>query len=301
MKKVKAESADSAFFSNFVKKIFTMKRISFFAVVVMAVLASCSKNPATATIDDIQKACDKEDWTTAKKMCEGYIMKDKSNPVAFKLLGDAFLGLKDSAFAQYSYDQAVSLDSSYVDAMVGSADVIMNGGYASLAIKRLQSQMEAFPDNAKLHNALGCAFRLTGNDNEAQANFERAVLLDQSFISARKNLAVIQINNRDLDDAILNLETVIDEAPNQADAYNYMALAYAYKSKPEEAEKWFLKSISVDGKYLPAVENLAFHYEHGGDLVKAKKYYEKAAALGNENSKELLKNSKFSSENLNKK
>lgn len=278
-----------------------MKRICFFAVAVMAMLSSCTKNFSDATVEDIQQACGKNDWDTAKKMCEAYVKKDRSNPVVFKLLGDAYLGLKDSAFAQYSYDQAVSLDSSYIDAMVGAADVIMNGGNAPLAIKRLQSQLEAFPDNAKLHNALGCAFRLTENNNEAQANFERAVLLDENYISARKNLAVMQINNRDLDDAILNLEILIDNNPNQADVYNYLALAYAYKSKADEAEKWFLKSISVDDKYLPAVENLAFHYEFGGDLVKAKKYYEKAASLGSENAKEMLKNSKFSPEKLNKK
>ncbi len=278
-----------------------MKRISFFAVVVMAVLTSCSKNPANATIEDIQKVCDKEDWGTAKKMCEGYIMKDKSNPVAFKLLGDAYLGLKDSAFAQYSYDQAVSLDSSYVDAMIGAADILMNSGNAPVAIKRLQSQIEAIPDNAKLHNALGCAFRMTDNDNEAQANFERAVLLDPNYTLARKNLAIIQIRNRDLEDAVLNLETVIEETPDQADVYNYLALAYVYQHKPNEAEKWFLKAISVDDKYLTAVENLAFHYELGGDLVKAKKYYEKAVALGSESAKEVLKNSKFSNGKQNKK
>ncbi len=269
-----------------------MKKLISFIAVAVTMLSSCT-NISNATVDDIQRACEKEDWHTVKEMCDAYMKKDKSNPVVFKCLGDAYLGLNDSAFAQYSYDQAIALDSMYVDAMVGSAEVLMNGGSAPLAISRLRTQMEYIPDNAKLHNALGCAFRMAGNDNEAQANFERSVLLDPHYVSARRNLAVVQIYNRDLEDAILNLEIALDENPNQADVYNYMALAYAYKSEPEEAEKLFLKSISIDKKYLPAIENLAFHYEHNGDLVKAKKYYEMAAKLGSENAIDMLKNSKF--------
>lgn len=269
-----------------------MKKVFFLIAIVAAMLSSC-KNISDATVEDIQKACDKEDWNTAKEMCEAYIKKDRSNPVVYKYLGDAYFGLKDSAFALYSYDQAIALDTMYVDAMIGSADILMNGGNASLAISRLRTQMEYIPDNAKLHNALGCAFRIDENNNEAQANFERAVLLDEHYVSARRNLAIVQIDNRDLDDAILNLEIALDENPNQADIYNYMALAYVYKDEPEEAEKLFLKSISIDNKYISAIENLAYHYEHGGDLSKAKKYYERAAEFGSENAKQMLANSKF--------
>jgi superkiller protein 3 len=269
-----------------------MKKLISFIAVAVTILSSC-KNVSNATVDDIQKACEKEDWRTAKEMCEAYMKKDRTNPVVLKCLGDAYLGLKDSAFAQYSYDQAVVLDSMYVDAIIGSADVLMNGGSAPLAISRLRTRMEYIPDNAQLHNALGCAFRADGNVNEAQANFERAVLLDANYALARKNLAIVQIDNRDLDDALLNLEIALDENPNQADVYNYMALAYVYKSQPEEAEKLFLKSISIDEKYLPAVENMAYHYEHNGNLDKAKKYYKKAAELGSEKAKKLLENSRF--------
>lgn len=269
-----------------------MKKLISFIAVAVTILSSC-KNVSNATVDDIQKACEKEDWRTAKEMCEAYMKKDRTNPVVLKCLGDAYLGLKDSAFAQYSYDQAVVLDSMYVDAIIGSVDVLMNGGSAPLAISRLRTRMEYIPDNAQLHNALGCAFRADGNVNEAQANFERAVLLDANYALARKNLAIVQIDNRDLDDALLNLEIALDENPNQADVYNYMALAYVYKSQPEEAEKLFLKSISIDEKYLPAVENMAYHYEHNGNLDKAKKYYKKAAELGSEKAKKLLENSRF--------
>ena len=123
-----------------------MKKVIFFIAVAVTILSSC-KNVSDATVEDIQKACEKEDWRTAKKMCEAYMNKDRSNPVVLKCLGDAYLGLKDSAFAQYSYDQAVALDSMYVDAIIGSADVLMNGGSAPLAISRLRTRMEYIPDN----------------------------------------------------------------------------------------------------------------------------------------------------------
>lgn len=269
-----------------------MKRIYFLVAVAMTMLASCTYFSNT-TVADIEKACKKEDWKKAKLMCEAYVKKDKSNAVVYKYLGDAYLGLKDSAFAQYSYDYAVSLDSSYIDAIVCSADVMMNGGSAPLAVSRLREQIEKYPESANLHNALGCAFRLTGNNNEAQANFEKAVLLDPKFIPARRNLAIMQIDNRELEDAILNLETALEDNPNQADVYNYLGIAHAFMSRPDEAEKLFLKSISIDETYLPAIENLAFHYEHNGDLKKAERYYKRAARLGSQNAKEMLKNSMF--------
>lgn len=309
MKKVKAESIDFAFFilnlifcSNMQflknkmlllqKRNETMKRVYFLGAIVAAMLTSCS-NISNASVSDIEKACEKGDWATAKKMCEGYVKKDRTNPVVFKCLGDAYLGLKDSTFANYSYGLALELDSTYVDAMVGSADILMNGGAVSKAISNLRSQIETVPENSKLYTALGCAFRMDGNINEAQSCFERAVLLDQYYVPARRNLALIQIDNEDFDDAIVNLETLIDQNPNQADVYNYLGLAYAFENKKEEAEKMFLKSISVDGKYVSAVENLAYHYSSSGNLKQAKKYYEKAAELGSVNAQNLLKKHKF--------
>lgn len=270
-----------------------MKRIYFFVAILMAMFTSCN-DISNASVKDIEKACQKEDWATAKKMCEGFVKKDRTNPIVFKCLGDAYLGLKDSSLAQYSYDQAVALDSSYVEAMVCSADIIMNRGNAELAIRQLRSQMELIPNNAQLHNALGCAFRLADNLPEAQANFEQAVQLDGEYLVARKNLAVLQIDNRDLDDAILNLETMLDINPNQADVYTCLGLAYAFQSKQKEAEEMFLKAISIDDKCIMAYENLAYHYEHYGDLKSAKKNYEKAAELGSQNAKQMLQNKKFS-------
>ncbi len=269
-----------------------MKRLYFFVAVLMAMLNSCT-NIENATVDDIKKACSKEDWSTAKKMCEAYVKKDKNNPFVYKYLGDAYLGMKDSTFAQYSYEQAIILDSTYVDAIVGSVDVLMNSGSAPLAISQLQAFITNIPDNAKLYNALGCAFRVCKNNNEARANFEKAVSLDQSYVSARRNLAVMQINGHEYEDAILNLETILDENPDFPEIYDYLGVAYAFKGDNENAEKMFLKAISVDDKFLPAIEDVAFFYDQLKNLEKAKKYYEMAANLGSKNSQEILKRKKF--------
>lgn len=265
-----------------------MKRIYFIATLLVAFLMSCA-DKSNATVSDIENACKKKDWDNAKKMCEAYIKKDKSNPLVYKYLGDAYLGLKDSSFALYSYDQAISLDSAYIDALVCSADIYMNSGAAPKAIARLRSQLEYLPDNPVLINALGCAFSLTGNENEARANFERAVSVDPSYSRARINLALSFIDHNEYDDAIVNLETVIDEDPNNSDAYNYLGYALALSDNYEEAEKMFLKSISIDENNTSALENIAYYYKSRGQLDKAKAYYQKAAALGSENAKNILK------------
>lgn len=269
-----------------------MRQLKYFIIVLSALLTACS-NIENATTEDIKKECEKQNWEKVKLMCEAYIKKDNKNPIVFKSLGDAYLSKKDTAFAQYSYQKAIELDSSYIDAIVAIAEIQMNSKSSSSAISMLLSNIEKLPEEPQLYNALGCAFRIEGNDNEAQFNFEKALSIDPNYIVARRNLGVLQMSHYELDDAILNFQTILDIEPKSAIAHNYLGLAYALNKNNKEAEVEFKNAIKCDLKYVDAYENLGYHYDQQNNLTLAKKFYEKAAKLGSENAKNLLKNKKF--------
>lgn len=269
-----------------------MRQIRILIIAIATLLTACT-NIENATTEDIKKECEKENWDKVKLMCEAYLKKDNNCPYVYKSLGDAYLSKEDSVFALYSYQKAIELDSSYIDAIVASADVKMNGKSPEGAIPMLLASIERMPDEAQLYNALGCAFRIVKNDNEAQFYFEKALNIDPDYIVARRNLGIIQMSNYELDDAILNFQTILDKDPQSAIAHNYLGLAYALNKNDKEAEVEFKKAIKYDLKYVNAYENLAYHYDKQNNLTLAKRFYEKAANLGSENAKNLLKNEKF--------
>lgn len=269
-----------------------MKYTNIIITAFIALFISCA-NSGNVTVDDIQKACKNKQWDDVKKMCEDYIKKDKTNPIVYKALGDAYLAKDDSTVANYSYETAISIDSMYTDAIIASADILINSNATSYAIEMLNKAVDRMPDEAPLYNALGCAFRMKGDKNESQFYFEKSLKINPEYVSARRNLGVLYMANHEIEDAVLQFQTILDTHPSLADVHNYLGLAYVSLKEKDKAEEEFKTAIQCDPSYSSAYENLAYHYSTQNKMDLAKDAYEKAARLGSKNAQLILKQNKY--------
>jgi len=93
------------------------------------------------------------------------------------LLGQVYLGLKDSKAAEDQFEAALLLEPKSVEAQIGVAKAHIGEGAFADAIKQLEPLAKSQPGNAEVFELLGQAYSGVGNKQEAQRAQDRANLL----------------------------------------------------------------------------------------------------------------------------
>ncbi len=69
---------------------------------------------------------------------------------------------------------------------------LYNKGEIKQSIEKLTHVISAYPDYPDVHHALGCAFSLADNYDEAINSFKRAIELNPDYIEAYVDMAIVQ-------------------------------------------------------------------------------------------------------------
>jgi tetratricopeptide (TPR) repeat protein len=106
-------------------------------------------------------------------------------------------------------------------------------GKLNSAISLLQRILKKSPHDVKAQNLMGLALTASGKLPEANVYFKRAVKLDPKFYPALKNLAVNELKQQQVDEAMGHLQQALMLVPQ--DPAIHMALAEIYFQKREFA------------------------------------------------------------------
>ena len=187
------------------------------------------------------------------------------------------------------------------------------------AIDAFSCVLETEPDNADIYNNMGVAYSCLGNFEQAENFYTKAIELDpelaQAYINElQDNLAIahllarVYIEDQRWEDAIVELERVLDGEPENYDAYYdlghvyfelgdyeaaisnfenvieykdnnellYYALAQAYEGNNEidKAISNYLKAIAVNDKFILAYKKVGILFLARGDYEDAIEYFE---------------------------
>ncbi len=153
---------------------------------------------------------------------------DAKDPAVYNAL--AILALKNGkqqeAFERF--DQAASLDASFIDARFNKASVLLDAGDYARAKVELTTIVEKRPDDFAAQVALGVAHRGLKEFPEAKKAFERVIKEAPRRSSARAD-ALWNV-------AILKLDFMEDAAGGKADLERYMQDAPTSHAKRQDAE-----------------------------------------------------------------
>ena len=190
------------------------------------------------------------------------------------------------------------------------------------AIDAFSCVLETEPDNADIYNNMGVAYSCLGNFEQAENFYTKAIELDPELAQAYINLSDLYYNNLAIahllarvyiedqrwEDAIVELERVLDGEPENYDAYYdlghvyfelgdyeaaisnfenvieykdnnellYYALAQAYEGNNEidKAISNYLKAIAVNDKFILAYKKVGILFLARGDYEDAIEYFE---------------------------
>ena len=124
--------------------------------------------------------------------------------------------------------------------------------------------------------------------NLAKINFQKALDLKSDYAPARFQLAMIDIRENKIKDAIVKLEQTKEIAPFDAGLGFQLGLIYQMDKQIDKAQAEFERVIVLDPNYVNAKYFLGLIYDDKGQKEKALEQFEKIAQLNPDN--DLIKN-----------
>ena len=132
--------------------------------------------------------------------------------------------------------------------MVKAVELAKSGAYEE-ALRICRKIKSNNINNAVYFNVAGIVCRRLGFFDEALSNSKRAIQLDKNLVSAKMNIANIELQKGEISKAIKSLELIVREQPNYHEAKANLALAY--------------RRVGQIDKSLGIYERLEFHEPWG--------------------------------------
>ncbi len=145
-------------------------------------------------------------------------------------------------------------------------------------LERLLEANKLDPENAKIHNELGLAYRDLGIYEKSIVHFKKALALRPEFPEAQNNLGTLYLLlkkwNLALDCFQIAVSDILYRTPHFA--YNNMGLAYYNKRDYQKAIENYQKALKFFPSYSLCYENLARAYEAISSFQEAIESYKKS-------------------------
>lgn len=173
------------------------------------------------------------------------------------------------------------------DDALKKGNALVQSGDLDGAIEIYRKASEAWPNNAKMHLALGLSMANKGRPLEASHHLKTSAELEPSF-QAWYSLGLVQASQNILDKAIEAYRKAIDINPRAYKAWYQLGLVHQARGDFNAASEAFGNSVKFNPNYPEAYLGLASAAYWSGDVagardqvsrLKSLKFKEQAAAL----------------------
>lgn len=127
--------------------------------------------------------------------------------------------------------------------------------------------------DSRIHNNLGLLYREQGMLDYAVREFQRALIIDPDYLTARNNLGVALLGQSRLDEASAEFRRVLARDADNVDASVNLALVERAAGRLEAAKEALLRALMAEPRNAPAHFNLAGVYEQAGEPARAVEHY----------------------------
>ncbi|HEY6332328.1 MAG TPA: tetratricopeptide repeat protein [Blastocatellia bacterium] len=134
-------------------------------------------------------------------------------------------------------------------------------------------------DNYIAYSNLGYMYMMSGDLDDAAAEYSRTDPSDPTYADAQENLGVVSLRKGEMSQAIDHLKTAIEVNPRSFEAYNRLGIALANAGQRDQAADCFRKALAIKPDQPSAYANMGSIAEQKGDLDESSFFYEKAIDL----------------------
>ncbi len=188
---------------------------------------------------------------------------------------------KDYSAARQFFEKALTLDSKF--------DVALNAlgwSYMEGKDKSYSKAREAFlktlkinPASQKACCAIGLSYAHEFNFGVAKMWLDKAIQLDEDYLSAYKYRGMINVEMEDYESAVTDFNAALLLDPMNADLYVQRARALAKLNRLDDAMRDLNFSLDIEPKAPRTLYYLGYTHALSGDTAMAFDYFDKALAI----------------------
>lgn len=208
---------------------------------------------------------------------------DPGSAEAHLLLGIAYRAAGSSELmgeAVAELRQALALNPAFVPARFYLAHLYLDLGRAERAREELQTALSTAPGNPQFLALLGETERQLKNPGRSVELNRQALKLDESADETRYYLALALFDLGNRDEAIKELERVIQSGPNVVDPYLSLGTAYVEAGRFDDALKVLQQGLRINSARPEIRIQMARAYRSKGVLDSAESQLKLAAPKG---------------------
>ena len=251
-----------------------MKRL--LLILLLFDLFSCSSKDDVNKLNFLKRgnqAYSDENNKTAIRLYNEAIEIDSAFVDAWNNRGLAEMAENLNDEAIFSFNQALRYKPDYAEAQLNYVKANLAVGQYYAALDGLESLDQLWPDSSIVHFTRGLVYFELQDDSTAMLNFVTAWEKDSDNVEARVNMANIHYQNKNYSDAIDILKEVIIEDAGNSDAYNILAMCYSGMNDNEKALDAIELAIKLEPKNAYILNNKGYILMSLGRLDEADKLF----------------------------
>ncbi|MGO9021952.1 MAG: tetratricopeptide repeat protein [Syntrophobacteraceae bacterium] len=203
--------------------------------------------------------------------------------------GIAYVKLGNQGQAVLDFDRAIQINPEYALAYINRGIAYVKLGNYRQAIGDYDKALVINPENALAYLNRGVAYNQIDNQEQAISDFDKAIEINPGYADAYnyRGMAYGKLGNHQ--NAILDFDKAVEINPEYAGAYINRGIVYSQLGNQGQAIADFDRTIQINPDFAVAYYYRGFAYGQLGNQRQETEDLQKAARLGNEDAKNLLK------------
>jgi tetratricopeptide (TPR) repeat protein len=219
----------------------------------------------------------KSDLVKSRQVFEAWIRALPNDPVAHQRLGLIARAERKDAEALSHFEAALAASPRAIEPLYEIASIKSSQGKWQEAKDRVLRQLTQIPDSAPHHNLLGRIWMAGKDLPQAEAEFKKAIEIDNKELASFLNLAEVYYAAGKVDHAIAEYEAALKKNPKLIMARVMLGIIHEQRKDLAVAQRQYEEALKINPEFAPAANNLAWvMVERGENLDVALSHAEMA-------------------------
>jgi tetratricopeptide (TPR) repeat protein len=202
---------------------------------------------------------------------------EPDNADVYNNMGVAYSCLGDFGHAETYYTKAIELNPELAQAYINLSDLYYKSGDIASAVGTLQRGSYELENNLTIAHLLARVYIEDQRWEDAIIELERVLDGEPENYDAYYDLGHVYFELGDYEGAISNFENVVEYRQDSELLYYSLAQAYEANNEIDKAISNYLKSIAVNDKFTLAYKKVAILFMARSDFEDAIEYFEEYA------------------------
>lgn len=249
-----------------------MKRLLFASVMALT-LVGCGNDDTTQKQRFLirgNEALRQRDFREATRVYQEAIKLDSCYVDALNNLGVLFFEQRHFSKAIQQYDQALVCQPDYFEALMNRVNVFYELNELYRALDDLKYISQTAQDSAQVHFMLGLVHTKLRDYDEAISAFDKSLALDSANPETLINRGTLKYYQKRLEEGERDLKSALKIDPLESNAYNAMSLIESERGNYDKALELVNRALDLEDGQPYFLNNRGFIYLNKGLLKEAK-------------------------------